>query len=69
MNGRVVRWREGEWEGGREAKLGWLINVILQLNTFQCVLATDGLYSFIMFLYPKGGIQWTAGDTHGRNGK
>ena len=35
---------------------------MLQRNTFQCVLATDGLQSFIIFLYPAGLIQWTTGD-------
>lgn len=35
---------------------------ILQLNTFQCVLATDGRSSFAIFHYVRGGIQWTTGD-------
>ena len=38
---------------------------ITQLNTFQCVLASDGQYSFVTFLYPRGGIQWTTGDDNG----
>ena len=30
-----------------------------QKNTFQCVLVTDGAgNSFVIFLYPEGGIQW-----------
>ena len=37
----------------------------MQLNTFQCVLATDGRVSFVIFLYPRGGIQWTTGDASG----
>lgn len=36
-----------------------------QLNTFQCVLITDGLLSFAMYLYPRNGIQWTTGDASG----
>ncbi len=31
---------------------------ILQRSTFQCVLATDGQSSFVMFLYADGGIEW-----------
>ena len=33
-----------------------------QTNTFQCVLATSGTESFVIFLYPFGRIQWTTGD-------
>ncbi len=36
--------------------------MFLQLNTFQCVLATDGRSSFAIFHYVRGGIQWTTGD-------
>lgn len=33
------------------------------------MLATDGLLSFVIFLYADGEIQWTTGDsTHGVNG-
>ena len=43
--------------------------VTFQLNTFQCILATDGRYGFVIFLYPRGGIQWTTGDSsEGMNG-
>ena len=39
------------------------------MNTFQCVLATDERYSFVTFLYPRGGIQWTSSDSSdGMNG-
>jgi len=37
----------------------------MQRNTFQCVLATDGSLSFIIFLYADGLIQWTTGDGSG----
>ena len=41
----------------------------MQLNTFQCLLATDGRVSFVIFLFPRGGIQWTTGDASGgKNG-
>ena len=44
----------------------------LQTNTFQCILATTELESFVMFLYADGKIQWTTGDasggTNGLNG-
>ena len=34
-------------------------------NTFQCVLATSGVESFVIFLYADGRIQWTTGDRSG----
>jgi hypothetical protein len=36
-----------------------------QTNTFQCVLMSDGTYSFVSFLYADGLIQWTTGDASG----
>ena len=36
-----------------------------QTNTFQCVLVSDGLFSFVIFLYAEGLIQWTTGDASG----
>ena len=38
---------------------------ISKVNTFQCILVTDGQFSFAIFLYPRGGIQWTTGDASG----
>ena len=38
---------------------------LLQTNTFQCVLATSGVESFVIFLYADGRIQWTTGDSSG----
>ena len=35
---------------------------MLQLNTFQVVIASDGRQSFAMFLYPEGGLNWVRGD-------
>jgi len=40
-------------------------NFVLQTNTFQCVLATDGVESFVVFLYAHGNIQWTTGRASG----
>ena len=37
----------------------------LQVNTFQCVLATSELESFVMFLYAD--LQWTTGDVSNGN--
>ena len=37
----------------------------LQTNTFQCILATTKLESFVIFLYADGEIQWTTGDASG----
>ncbi len=42
--------------------------MFLQTNTFQCVLATDGLKSFAFFLYADGEIQWTTGDASSGSG-
>ena len=39
-----------------------LFHYLLQTNTFQCVMATDGVISFVIFLYAEGEIQWTTGD-------
>jgi len=32
------------------------------MNTFQCVLATNGAQSFVIFLYADGLIQWSSGE-------
>ena len=32
------------------------------MNTFQCVLATNGVHSFVLFLYADGLIQWIRGE-------
>lgn len=32
--------------------------IIIQTNTFQCVLASDDIRSFAIFLYLDEGIQW-----------
>ncbi|XP_019854776.1 PREDICTED: protein mesh-like isoform X3 [Amphimedon queenslandica] len=37
-------------------------------NTFQCVLATNGVTSYAMFLFPEGGINWYSGDASGGTG-
>ena len=36
-----------------------------QTNTFQCITATDGYRSYVIFLYLDNGIQWTTGDASG----
>lgn len=38
-----------------------LMFLFLQTNTFQCVVVTDGEYSFALFLYLDQGIQWGEG--------
>ena len=38
---------------------------VYQTNTYQCVLISDGTYSFVSFLYADGLIQWTTGDASG----
>jgi Nidogen-like len=39
--------------------------IVLQVNTFQVVLITDGVMSFVMFNY--GHLNWTTGTTSGGN--
>ena len=39
-----------------------LVCFFLQTNTFQCVLISDGVCSFVTYLYADGLIQWTTGD-------
>ena len=39
--------------------------LLLQTNTFQAILATDSVYSFALFLYADGEIQWTTDDASG----
>ena len=34
-----------------------------QTNTFQCVLATNGSHSFVLFLYVEDLMRWTGGPT------
>lgn len=31
------------------------------MNTFQTVLVTDGLESYVIFLYAENGVQWLRG--------
>lgn len=38
------------------------VNVSSQTNTFQCILTTDGTFSFAIFLYADNLIQWSRGE-------
>ena len=38
--------------------------LLLQTNTFQCVLATDGYESYVIFLYAHERLQWSIGEYH-----
>ena len=38
--------------------------IILQTNTFQCVMGTDGTRSFVTYLYADGEIQWAVSEDH-----
>ena len=38
---------------------------LLQTNTFQCIIGTDGSQSFIGLLYADDMIQWMTGDADG----
>ncbi|XP_065916878.1 uncharacterized protein [Dysidea avara] len=46
-------------------RVGYYNNGIDKTNTFQCILATSGVESFVIFLYADGRIQWTTGDNSG----
>ena len=37
-------------------------NILLQANTFQAVLVTDGRHSFVIINYLDNGINWNKGD-------
>ena len=43
----------------------YFLYFLIQLNTFQCVLATDGKCSFAIFRYPRDEIKWITGDASG----
>ncbi|XP_065911625.1 protein mesh-like isoform X3 [Dysidea avara] len=50
-------------------RVGYYESKVDKTNTFQAVLATNGLQSFVIFLYADGEIQWTTGDaSSGLNG-
>ena len=42
-----------------------LLNFVPQNNTFQCVVASDGTFTFVIFQYLDDGIHWTTGDNNG----
>ena len=42
--------------------------LLVQTNTFQCVLITDGECLFVTYLYADGLIQWTTGNASGGSG-
>ena len=46
-------------------QLYFCANSPAQTNTFQCILVTDGVMSYAIFLYANGLIQWTTGDDSG----
>ena len=64
--GQPERWF---WEVHHCIRLQCIIVVIilfcLQVNTFQCVLASDGTKTFAIYLYLDEGINWTTGDDAG----
>jgi hypothetical protein len=37
------------------------MELFLQVNTFQVVIASDGADSYVEFLYADGGVQWIQG--------
>ena len=46
----------------------YYVHNALQTNTFQCILATSTVGSFIIFLYADGEIEWTTGDLSSGSG-
>lgn len=47
-------------------QVGYFSMKIDKVNTFQCILATNGISSYVLFLYPNKGIKWYQADD--RNG-
>jgi len=45
--------------------VGYFSSNVDKLNTFQVVLTTDGVQSFVIFHYLDNGMQWEAGDADG----
>jgi hypothetical protein len=45
--------------------VGYFASHIDKLNTFQVVLTTNGIQSFVIFHYLDNGMQWEAGDADG----
>ena len=52
----------------QEPTIYLIITIVLQTNTFQCVLAVVGTQSYAIYLYADGLIQWTTGDDNGGRG-
>ena len=52
----------------QEPTIYLIITIVLQTNTFQCVLAVSGTQSYAIYLYADGLIQWTTGDDSGGMG-
>ena len=51
--------------GQPSCKALYNIVLLLQNNTFQCVLVTDEVTSFVIFNYADGQIRWTTGTASG----
>ncbi|XP_031551867.1 mucin-like protein isoform X2 [Actinia tenebrosa] len=47
------------WVNIRHWYSGWRSELRDKYNTFQAVLITDNVFSFVMYNYPKNGIQWS----------
>lgn len=45
--------------------VGYYASKVDKLNTFQAVVASNGLQSYVMFIYPENGINWLKGDASG----
>lgn len=46
-------------------RVGRFANRYDLLNSFQAVITTNGQRSYVMFLYPPGGIEWVTSDSSG----
>ncbi|MGV3663250.1 MAG: nidogen-like domain-containing protein [Prosthecobacter sp.] len=47
--------------------VGYYAMQVDKLNTFQAVVASNGMHTYVMFLYPPGGINWLTGQVAGTN--
>ena len=41
-----------------------LYSKLLQVNTYQVAISSNGTHSYVELLYPDGRIQWIQGESH-----
>ena len=46
------------WYAEEQVKVWWIVIILLQGNSFQVVLVTDGVRSYAVFTYKCGELHW-----------